>query len=648
MKFRSSLGAALLGTCSVVGCVLPVSGLASAQQTHAPQTAPPAPDPSPREGTQSPSSAPNAKVIFSRSATENSAEEAGSGNPAKPEHPTAKAADAERSAVTYTSYDLDIRLRPEEHALAVEAQVTIRNDGAQPLKQLPLQLSSTLHWETIESAGHPLPFGEALLKSDADHTGEVREAVVALTHPLEPKGELRLKMIYSGQVELTAQRLVRIGTPDDVARHSDWDQVAPEFVGLRGFGNVLWYPTTSVPVLLGDGARLFTEIGHQKQRQAATPVTLHVTAEFYGDAPNLAVLDGHVVPVTRTASPNASFPGVVTCNLSATALGFSSPNLFLLSRAEQDQDGVQLFARPEDQVHQVSYLTAASESVPLLKDWLGSRSKSPLVMVDLADPDDVPFEVGNVLLTGMGAAEPAQLAGALSHAWGHAYFHSSRAWLDEGVAEFVGNLWVEKVRGHEAVLERMEATRGTLALAEPADPGAASGEPLIEASDTTYYRAKAAYVLWMLRDLAGDTALSAALRAYSAADDTRPEYFQHLLEQTSGKKLQWFFDSWVYQDRGLPDLSIANVFPARAAGAGQYLVAVDVSNDGYVETEVPVTVRSQDASATERVHLLPRSKTTHRFLLQGMPTEVSVNDGTVPEVQASIHQQTLTVAKNNP
>ncbi len=339
--------------------------------------------------------------------------------------------------------------------------------------------------------------------------------MVQLAQPLDSKGELQLQMIYSGSVELSTQRLVRIGTPDDVARHSDWDQVAPEFVGLRGFGNVLWYPATSRPVMLGDGARLFTEIGHQKQRQAATPVTLHVTAEFSGDAPNVAVLNGHVVPVTRTASPNDSFPGVVTCSLSATALGFASPSLFLLSRAEQDQEGTRLFARPEDQVHVVSYLTAASESVPLLKDWLGTRSKSPLVMIDLADPGDVPFEAGNVLFTGMGAAEPGKLAGALSHAWGHAYFQSPRAWLDEGVAEFVGNLWVEKVRGHEAVLERMEATRGTLAMAEPADPGAASGEALIDASDTTYYRTKAAYVLWMLRDLAGDTALSAALRAYS-------------------------------------------------------------------------------------------------------------------------------------
>jgi hypothetical protein len=194
----------------------------------------------------------------------------------------------------------------------------------------------------------------------------------------------------------------------------------------------------------------------------------------------------------------------------------------------------------------------------------------------------------------------------------------------------------------------MEATRSMLALIEPADPGAAPGETLLNASDTAYYRVKAAYVLWMLRDLAGDTALSAALRAYVPAEDTSPEYFEHLLERASGKNLRWFFDSWVYQDRGLPDLSIANVFPARGSGVGQYIVAVDVSNDGYADTEVPVTVRSQNSSVTERVRILGRSKATHRFSIEGLPTEVVVNDGSIPEVQASVHQQALTVAEKNP
>ena len=51
--------------------------------------------------------------------------------------------------------------------------------------------------------------------------------------------------------------------------------------------------------------------------------------------------------------------------------------------------------------------------------------------------------------------------------------------------------------------------------AEPASPGESPGQPLAQAISPVYYRTKATYVFWMLRDLAGDAALSAALRAYS-------------------------------------------------------------------------------------------------------------------------------------
>jgi hypothetical protein len=38
-----------------------------------------------------------------------------------------------------------------------------------------------------------------------------------------------------------------------------------------------------------------------------------------------------------------------------------------------------------------------------------------------------------------------------------------------------------------------------------------------------------------------------------------------------------------------------------------------------------------------------KSKVSHRFVLQGKPAEVAVNDGTVPEVEASVHRQTLSM-----
>jgi aminopeptidase N len=223
----------------------------------------------------------------------------------------------------------------------------------------------------------------------------------------------------------------------------------------------------------------------------------------------------------------------------------------------------------------------------------------------------------------------------------HAYFQSPREWLNEGVASFVGTLWIEHMHDRDMALEKLESSRGALAFAEPGTPGAGPSEDLLHASDAIYYRTKATYVLWMLRDIVGDKQLAAALQAYNAAEDTTPEYFERVVERVSGKDLNWFFDSWVYRDRGLPDLSIAGVNSTPAAHEDQYLVAIDISNDGFAEVEVPVTIRSHNSTLTERVRLPGKTKTAHRMLAQGAPVEVIVNDGAVPEVQAGIHKRTI-------
>jgi hypothetical protein len=52
---------------------------------------------------------------------------------------------------------------------------------------------------------------------------------------------------------------------------------------------------------------------------------------------------------------------------------------------------------------------------------------------------------------------------------------------------------------------------------------------------------------------------------------------------------------------------------------------------------VPVTVRSVAGTVTQRVLIPARGKAVERLLIQGKPTEVQVNDGTIPETQASVH-----------
>jgi hypothetical protein len=210
----------------------------------------------------------------------------------------------------------------------------------------------------------------------------------------------------------------------------------------------------------------------------------------------------------------------------------------------------------------------------------------------------------------------------------------------------MGTLWVEKQHGRSQALELLEADRAALALVEPASPGENPGQPLAQAIAPVYHRTKAAYVLWMLRDLAGDDALSSALRATNSASDAGPSAapaasLQDLLKQGGARQdLSWFFSDWIATDKGLPDLSIVSVFP-NAAQTGTWLVAVEVANTGYTAADVPVTVRSALTSITERVLVPARGTVVRRILIQGQPTSAQVNDGTVPETQASVHVTNL-------
>jgi hypothetical protein len=286
------------------------------------------------------------------------------------------------------------------------------------------------------------------------------------------------------------------------------------------------------------------------------------------------------------------------------------------------------------------FTNAAAMVAPVIAQWLGPRPGKPLEIIDLPEPEDASFEDGVVLLTSVRNQEPKQLAGTLLHSLTHAHFTSPYPWLEEGAASFMGTLWVESNQDRAAALEKLESERGALSLIEP-DGSPDEGESLLRAKDAVYYRTKAAYVLWMLRDLAGDDALALAFNNYNPAADANGMEFEDLLEQTTRKDLKWFFNDWVYHDRGLPDLSIAGVFPSTANVPGSYIVAVNVLNSGSAEAEVPVSVRSDATTVTERLRVPPLSEATHRFLIQGQPEEVTVNDGTIPEAGTTIHSKSL-------
>ncbi len=624
--------------------------------------------------------APHGQVIFSRSAADSTQDSRSpvsneAASPALAESVT----DAMRTSVAFTAYDFTIHLQPETASLQVELRATLRNTGSAPLAALPLQLSSSLHFEHVRSSGLALPFATHRLQSDADHTGALVEAAVALPKPLAPGAEQSFTIDYAGAIPSSSTRLDRLGTPASQAAEADWDRISESFTGLRGFGNTVWYPVASQPALLGDGARLFTEIGRQKQGNSAARVSMAITVEFTGDAPNLAVLDGHPTTPGEPASlPTASFPGVLRVLLPPTTLGFATPSLVLAAREEALTNGlISVAALPVHVDAAVKYRAAADLLQPLFADWLGDQPLKPLLLLDLPVDGAAPSDDGDALLLSLSAdAAPSRLAGSLAGALAHVYFHSPRPWLREGVGGLMGVLWTERTEGRSRALEQLGAGRGALAIAEPPRP-AEGGEPLIAARDEVFYRTKATFVLWMLRTLAGDAALAGALESYDPEKDTAPGYFESVLAQSvtahpptggvsstggaspapeaagpgsaglesapaAATALHSFFETWVYGDPGLPDLAIANVFSSRTApNSEQWLVAVQVSNAGYADANVPVTVRSASSSVTVQVRVPARGTLARRILLLGEPTEVDVNDGSVPEVQASVHRRVL-------
>lgn len=484
------------------------------------QTAAPA-SPAPAEASQPASqTAPEqsrGKVLFSRSTDENGQTTTQVGiSTTKSSVVTADAPvadDAERHAVTFTNLDLDVRLRTVEQHIAVRAQLTVRNDGQTPLARIPLQISSTLQWERIRVAGtggqlKDVVFPVALLKSDVDHTGQLNEAAVPLSQPLAPGGTVQLDVTYSGDIPASAQRLDVIDTPTDVALHSDWDQISVPFTGLRGFGNVAWYPVSSVPAFLGEGARLFDEIGSDKLRLSGAHFRLRLTVEFpHGQAPTVALINGHpaALKITDSGPPpqeqaaGQEPAGVAVADSGAYILGFEAPSLFLAIRTAHPGDNVTLFTLPEDEPAVEAWSAAAAGVMPFLKIWLGQTPRSQLTVLDLPDPEDLPFETGPLLATPIQAADPARLSTVLVHALSQAWMEPVMAsgasqavekksdipvpppaWLSEGVAIFMGTLWMEKEHGRDQALGTLEAERPALALAEPSSPGRARGNRLRE------------------------------------------------------------------------------------------------------------------------------------------------------------------------
>jgi hypothetical protein len=537
----------------------------------------------------------------------------------------AKALD--RSAFSF-QYDLQLVLDPHQHGLAGQGMVELRNASKLPQREAVLQISSSLRWLSILGEdGAQVEWLTQSYTSDIDHTGLLNEAIVKLDQPIAPGASLRLRVRYSGTVQKDTTRLERIGTPADVARRSDWDEISDSFTALRGAGFVVWYPVSMDAANLAQGNELFETLRGWREREGAALLRVHVSraAAPEGDESQFSFVSNGLEGKSG-AEITAEFRGVdpVLVLLDDPAETTERPLVAAYYTAAHTN-----FAR--------DYMAAVEFVIPPLQEWFGKPHRK-VVLVELTDPNALPYDAGEYYFVPLRGVQHAGAEVALVRPAVHAIFDSPRPWIREGLAGFAQALMRERQAGHRAAVAYLGQFRSALAVAEEQSHGKSAAEasigpqPLITTADELFFRTKAAYVWWMLRDMVGDRVLQSALAKYRAEDDRDATYMQRLIEKQSPLKrdLEPFFDDWVYRDRGLPQLHVDSAYVRKTLGE-QTVTAVTIENLGEAWCEVPVTVRSKKGENSARVMVPAKGKAIVRVAFEGIPNEAEVNDGSVPE-----------------
>lgn len=537
----------------------------------------------------------------------------------------------DREAFSITNYDLNLQIDPSQHRLGVRGKITLRNDTSAPQKNAVLQISSSLDWRAIKAGDKPLQFLTQPYTSDIDHTGALSEAIVTLPQPIAPHATIDLEIGYEGVISPDATRLTRIGTPEDAALSSDWDQISPDFTALRGAGYVAWYPIATDVANLSEGDNLFEVLARWKARESGSQmrILLRLPAlEDNGKSPSILCSEGQSGVEARESRFKLPSAQCLYKLLDSSVPSFSVANYGIVQRPS-----ITVYNLPTHAAAAEAYAEAAEKVSPLISEWFGAFHQK-VQAADLPDASDAPFESGSFLLTPLSRQGSTQAGLAAAHQLTHASFLSFRPWIEEGLAHFAQALYLEQQKGRQAAIDYMGLHRSALTTLEENTVAPRSDDAtthsLVSTINEELYRSKAMCVWWMLRDMIGDAALKKALAAYRPEDDKEPSYMPHLIAAQTERDLEWFFDDWVYRDHGLPDFMVNSAFSRKTIN-NTFLLTVTIENLGNAGAEVPVIVKFPGGELMKRIEVRAKSKGTFRLETPSAPEQIIVNDGSVPE-----------------
>jgi hypothetical protein len=279
----------------------------------------------------------------------------------------------DREAFSFTNYDLNLQVDPEQHGLGVRGKITLRNDSTTPQKIAVLQISSSLDWRSVKAGDKTLQFVTQPYTSDIDHTGGLSEAIVTLPAPVAPGGTIELDIAYEGVVLLDATRFTRIGMPEDAANSLDWDQIDAKFTAVRGAGYVAWYPIATDVANLSEANSLVEVLGRWKAREAGSRMHLQLTSADNNEALPQILLNGVTCLGTTVYESmgvtHQSRIGPADCM--AQPFRPDAPTFVIASYQVLERPAIEIRYLPGHDVAATNFADAAEKIAPFIKDWFG-------------------------------------------------------------------------------------------------------------------------------------------------------------------------------------------------------------------------------------------------------------------------------------
>jgi aminopeptidase N len=209
-------------------------------------------------------------------------------------------------------------------------------------------------------------------------------------------------------------------------------------------------------------------------------------------------------------------------------------------------------------------------------------------------------------------------------------------WLSEGFANYLTNIYWETKYGKEETNKRLLQDKEKIIAFNRFNnrPVVDSVSDLMDLLNANSYQ-KGGWVLHMLRGEVGDGAFQKIIQQYyrqykGSNADTRD--FQRVAEKVAAKKLDWFFDQWLYKG-GIPKIN------AEWSMQGSQ-VAITIKQTGKNVFQFPITVGYYNVEGKIQSTKLNVTKANETFLLpvNSKPTKMVLDpfvellyDGSISE-----------------